>query len=185
MASDPKWVESGKLSWQRMEDIRAAAKKPPYAPWATVSGCATAWDTQFSGEGLSGARTFYFLHTLLEQTFQELSLFFASIPEVLIRFHDFQVRPDPGVMTHRKCKTSLLLFSTGNVLHVEENFTTFLPKSFNFCTKKCLTIKFCASLGRKPRPDVECGPEEECDEEENTEGEASGSTEVQIVSIQI
>ena len=133
MASDPKWVESGKLSWQRMEDIRAAAKKPPYAPWATVSGCATAWDTQFSGEGLSGARTFYFLHTLLQQTFQELLL--SLLPEVLIRFHDYQVRPVPGVTTHRKCKTSLLLFSTGNVLHVEEKFLTFLLKSCNFWTK--------------------------------------------------
>jgi hypothetical protein len=131
-------------------------------------------------------RSYILLFTHTSSTnFQRIMTVFASIPEVVICFHDFQVRPDPGATIHRKCKTSLLLFSTGNVLHVEENFTTFLPKSFNFCTKKCLTIKFCASLGRKPRPDVECGPEEECDEEENTEGEASGSTEVQIVSIQI
>jgi len=27
MAHDPKWVESGKQHWQRMEDIRSQAKK--------------------------------------------------------------------------------------------------------------------------------------------------------------
>ena len=50
---------------------------------------------------------------------------------------------------------------------------------------KCLTINFCTFSGRKPRPDIEGGTEDECEEEENKQGEASGSTEVQIVSMQI
>lgn len=117
MAHDPKWVESGKQHWQHMEDIRAAAKKPPYAPWATVSGCATAWDIQFSGEGLSGARAY---------------------------------RP------------------WGNdSSQVQNLFAPFLYWERVAC--------------KKPRPDIEGGPdaeEEEEDEEKKEEGEASGSTEV-------
>ena len=84
-----------------------------------MSGCATAWDIQFSGEGLSGARAY---------------------------------RP------------------WGNdSSQVQNLFAPFLYWERVAC--------------KKPRPDIEGGPdaeEEEEDEEKKEEGEASGSTEVRF-----